>query len=160
MSSEETKEKIVQYMKEHYNATLATCRENKPHAATVSYVNEDLTIYFITGEESTKANDIRANPDVALTIYKDYSDLLETKGLEYAGKAEIIKDPTEVQHVIELLRDKFPNYKALMSEEVLAMFPGYKKAREAGKLGFVVVKVTPKWIRYLDAKTGFETLSF
>ena len=154
----ETKEKVIQYMKDHYNATLATCQENKPHAATVSYVNDDLTIYFAAGVNSMKVKDIRVNPDVALTIYKDYSDLLETKGLEYVGKAEIVEDPAEAQRIIELLIGKFPSYKSVISEQVLAMFPSHKK--ESGKPEMVIVKVTPSWIRYADTKAGYETLSF
>jgi len=153
----ETKEKVIQYLKEHYNATLATCWENKPHAATVSYVSDDLAIYFASGANSMKVKDMRVNSDVALTIYKDYSDLLETKGLEYVGKAEIVEDPAETQRIIELLIGKFPSHKSVISEQVLAMFPSYKK--ELGKPEMVIVKVTPNWIRYADAKAGFETLS-
>jgi nitroimidazol reductase NimA-like FMN-containing flavoprotein (pyridoxamine 5'-phosphate oxidase superfamily) len=159
MENEETKVKVIQHMKDHYNATIATSRENKPHASTVSYVNDGLTIYFGTGEKSLKTEDIRTNPEVALTIYKDYSDLLETKGLEYTGKAEIVEDSTETQRAIDLLMAKFPSYKSIMSEEVLAMFPSHK-AVESGKLGVVIIKVTPKWIRYADAREGYETLSF
>jgi len=105
-----------------------------------------------------KVKDIGVNPDVALTVYKDYSDLLETRGLEYAGKAEVIETPAETRRIIELLMDKFPSYRSIITEQVLSMFPSYKK--EPGKSEFVIIKVTPKWIRYSDAKTGFETLSF
>jgi len=154
----QTEEKIIQYLEEHYNATIATCSQNKPYAATVSYVNQGLTIYFATGVNSMKVRDIQANPDVALTIYKDYSDLLETKGLEYIGKAEVMKDPTGTQRIIKLLIAKFPSYKSIINEKMLAMFPSHK--RESQEPEFVIIAVNPEWVRYADAKTGFETLSF
>ncbi|MDY6796366.1 MAG: pyridoxamine 5'-phosphate oxidase family protein [Actinomycetota bacterium] len=153
----QTEEKIIQYLEEHYNATIATCSQNKPHAATVSYISQGLTIYFAAKANSMKVRDILANPDVALTVYKDYSDLLETKGLEYIGRAEVIRDPTVTQRIIELLMAKFPGYKTIIDENMLDMFPSNRRGSQEPE--FLIIMVNPEWVRYVDAKTGFETLS-
>jgi uncharacterized pyridoxamine 5'-phosphate oxidase family protein len=48
--------------------TLATSAQNKVTARMMSYVNEDLTIYFQTSGNSEKALQIEQNPNIAFAV--------------------------------------------------------------------------------------------
>ena len=145
--NEETKGKIIQYLEGHNILNLATCKEGKPHASTLTYANEGLMLYLATFGESTKIKNIRANPDVALTVGEDYyPEAQKIKGIQYEGEARVLEDQKEVEHALELLGSKFPYLKEM---GLLDLKSGAKTT---------VVKITPKWIRFIDYEKGHETL--
>lgn len=67
---------------------IATVREDGyPQATTVSYVHDELTIYFGCGVSSQKAINIARNSKVSLAINLPYSNWNEIRGLSLAGRA-------------------------------------------------------------------------
>lgn len=64
-----TRNQIISIIDDIGDLTLATMRhDGYPQATTVSYVNNDLTIYFGTTSDSQKAYNIMSNNKVSLTI--------------------------------------------------------------------------------------------
>jgi nitroimidazol reductase NimA-like FMN-containing flavoprotein (pyridoxamine 5'-phosphate oxidase superfamily) len=56
---DEIRRKILKLLDEHRIMTVATLRpDGWPQATTVGYVNEGLTLYFLCGLESQKANNL------------------------------------------------------------------------------------------------------
>jgi general stress protein 26 len=143
-------EEVISFMKKYNFLTLATSREDKPSISTVAYANDGLEIYFEAEEGTEKTQNIKANPNVALLIGGAYpvSDKMERMlkriQLQYEGKAEVVKDAFEIKYADDILRTKFPIYQKTCYSDPLS-------------LGFEVIKITPKRLRYLDER-GRETI--
>lgn len=132
----ELKEIVVEYMEGHNICTLATSKGNIPHASTVEYASDGLTLYFFTSPTSCKIANIKANPKIALTIDEDYPDWMKIKGIQLLGEAEILKG-REIEKAKEVFIKKFP---------FVAQF--------VGELEGVWVKITPTKIYFLDNEKG------
>lgn len=131
---------VLDIMKNHNILTLATLREDGyPQANTVTYANDDLTIYFSTAQDSQKIKNIKNSNKVSLTIDKDYEDWNKIRGLSMAATAEILTNPDEIKKAMNCLVKKFP---------FLAEMP---KPEEP----LAVVKITPKIISVLNYELGF-----
>ena len=89
--------------------TIATIRpDGFPQATTVSFVNDDLTIYFGSDPDSQKTQNIAACNKVSLTINLPYSDWTQIRGLSMAATAERLSTPEEMERVGKLILAKFP----------------------------------------------------
>jgi nitroimidazol reductase NimA-like FMN-containing flavoprotein (pyridoxamine 5'-phosphate oxidase superfamily) len=121
--------------------TLATVREDGyPQATTVSYVNDDLTIYFGCATESQKVVNIARNDRVSLTVNLPYSSWEEIRGVSIGGRADRVSDPREMDRVGELMLRKFPQIAQYAS---------------TGMHGIVVFRIRPEIISVLDYRKGF-----
>jgi nitroimidazol reductase NimA-like FMN-containing flavoprotein (pyridoxamine 5'-phosphate oxidase superfamily) len=57
---EALRSKILEVLRRHHTMTLATIRpDGYPHATTVNYIYDDLTLYFATDATSQKAGNIK-----------------------------------------------------------------------------------------------------
>jgi nitroimidazol reductase NimA-like FMN-containing flavoprotein (pyridoxamine 5'-phosphate oxidase superfamily) len=106
----------------------------------VSYVNDDLTIYFGCAAESQKAANIARNDKVSLTVNLPYSSWGEIRGASIGGRAEQVTDPREIARAGELMLRKFPQIAQYAS---------------TGMDGIVVFRVRPEVISVLDYRKGF-----
>ena len=75
--------------------------EHRPHAVGVLYAAVDWTLYLAVGEGSVKVRNIRANPNVAVSIPVRRYPFAPPMAVQFQGTAEILAgtDP----HVRELL---------------------------------------------------------
>lgn len=87
MTTEELKNNILQFLKEHKEGSLGTCLNDIPRSSPVQYfVGEDLNIYIISaGGEKFKA--IQQNPNVCLLVNTDYINYRQIKGVQVFGRA-------------------------------------------------------------------------
>ena len=86
--NKELRDQIVSIIDDVNDMTIATVREDGfPQATTVSYVNDGLTIYFMTAEDAQKAKNIARNGKVSLTINRDYQNWNEIEGLSMGALA-------------------------------------------------------------------------
>jgi uncharacterized protein YhbP (UPF0306 family) len=100
----------LEYLQAQHTLTLATASAaGLPHAATFVYVNDGLAIYFATLPETRTARFIDQNPAVAFTIDNYQPDWASTKGIQAAGECQVLLNPDEIRHVIELFQQKFPD---------------------------------------------------
>ncbi len=82
---------------ENREIILATSYKDRVTSRTVSFVNKDLKIYFISWEHNKKIRQIANNPRVALTLLN----------IQIEGRAKVLGKPTDYQDVGDLFRAKF-----------------------------------------------------
>ena len=93
-------QEIVSILNDANDLTIATIREDGyPQATTVSYVNDDLTIYFGCAAKSQKAQNIARCAKVSLTINMPYASWKEIRGLSIGGKAQLVTDTEDLDRV-------------------------------------------------------------
>jgi nitroimidazol reductase NimA-like FMN-containing flavoprotein (pyridoxamine 5'-phosphate oxidase superfamily) len=137
----EIRRKIVELLDQHRLMTIATNRpDGWPQATTVGYVNDGLTIYFLCGPQSQKAQNLERDNRVSLTIDHDTDDPMAITGLSMAALTYPVLDPAEQAKAIYLLGTRYPEYAALpmpKAEEIL------------------IVRIVPKVVSVLDYSKGF-----
>lgn len=84
---------------------IATCHDNIPHVAPVSYVFEDGAFYFATDLETRKLENIRKNGRIALVI--DVYSSVGNKAVCVQGRAEIIERGKEFARLYKMFHEKF-----------------------------------------------------
>jgi len=101
---------VVQYLKNHQYANMATIHATdpmQPHVSTVAYVNDGLNLYFVTSSKTHKVVNIEKNNKVALTIDEDEPDWMKLTGLQIEGKASQVK-AEDISPIFEIYAEKFP----------------------------------------------------
>ena len=135
--------KILKLLDTHRIMSLATLRpDGWPQATTVGYVNKGLTLYFLCGPDSQKAQNLAKDDRVSLTIDHDTPDIMAITGLSMAARARAVTDLAEVNELLQLLPKKYPEY-------TVAPIP-MPKAEEVR-----VFRLTPVVISVLDYAKGF-----
>lgn len=82
------RKKIMTLLDQHRNMTVATLRpDGWPQATTVGYANDGLTLYFLCGPDSQKAENLARDDRVSLTIDHDTPQVMEITGLSMAAHA-------------------------------------------------------------------------
>lgn len=137
-----TRQFVLNIIDHAKDMTLATVRpDGYPQATTVSYANDGLTLYVGIGKDSQKANNIRRNNKVSLTINVDYPDWEHIKGLSMGGIAELVAEPEEVKRASDCMRQRFPQ---------LADWNDSQQADDV-----VFLKIAPQVISVLDYEKRF-----
>ena len=83
-------------------AVLATSSaRNRPHAVGLLYAAVDLTLYFLVGENTIKARNVREHPDVAVCIPVRKYPFSPPMAVQFQGTGEVLApdDP----HITSLL---------------------------------------------------------
>jgi nitroimidazol reductase NimA-like FMN-containing flavoprotein (pyridoxamine 5'-phosphate oxidase superfamily) len=141
MVTEALRDQIISIIDDVQDMTIATVREDGyPQATTVSYVNEGLTIYFGTTEDTQKAGNIARNNKVSLTIDREYGTWDEIESLSMGGIATLVTDPEEQQKAGKLFLEKFPQVAEYFSMETE---------------NAVLFRIEPEVISVLDYSKGF-----
>jgi nitroimidazol reductase NimA-like FMN-containing flavoprotein (pyridoxamine 5'-phosphate oxidase superfamily) len=100
---------VLEYLRKEATLTVATAtRGGVPHAATMVYVADGITLYFCAWPESTTARNIAQNPAVAFTVDEYAADWTQTRGVQGAGECQVVLSAAEVKRVVELFRARFP----------------------------------------------------
>ena len=90
------RKQILSLLDEHRVMTLATLRpDGWPQATTVGYVNEGMTLYFLCGLDSQKAQNLARDNRVSLTIDHDTPNIMAITGLSMAAHAFPVTDRAE-----------------------------------------------------------------
>ena len=135
-----TRRKVLDVFASHRIMTVATNRpDGWPQATTVGYASDGLTLYFFCAVDSQKAANIARDDRISLTIDSDKSDPMAIRGVSMGARACVVNDRAEVAKAINLLLQKYPEYKA-MSPDMSAMR---------------LMRITPELISLLDYSKGF-----
>jgi pyridoxamine 5'-phosphate oxidase-like protein len=138
---EAIRRKILELLDQHRLMTVATNRpDGWPQATTVGYVNDGLRIYFLCSGQSQKAQNLKRDKRLSLTIDHDTSDPTAITGLSMAAVAEPVTDSVEVGKAMGLLGARYPEYAALPMPKMPE---------------FLIFRVAPKVISVLDYTKGF-----
>lgn len=122
------KKNILEFIKKHKLAVLATVGEVAPESSVLEFgETDDLEIILDMFDSSRKYKNMKANPNVSLVIGWD-----EDITVQYEGVAEELSGEEKI---------KYQN---------LYWVKNPKAKRWADREGIVYFKVIPKWIRYSD----------
>lgn len=102
--------------------------DGMPHVVPVCHVVRDGRIYFASDSDARKVHNLRANPQVAVTVDVYTEDWGRLAGVLVQGRARLIERGPEFRRIRRWLYEKYPQY----PEEA---------ALEEGES--VVVEVTP-----------------
>ena len=130
---------VVEYLRSQNTLSLATATPSGlPHAATMVYVGDGITLYFCTRPDSTTAQNVAHNPSVAFTIDEYSVDWSKTKGIQGAGECQILLAPADIKRVLGLFRERFP----FLSEK--------------GNANVSFYRIVPTELQYIDNAAGGE----
>jgi general stress protein 26 len=116
-------EEKINFLREHHTIVLATSRDDKVTARTVSYATEGLEFYILSWDHHEKIEQIKENPNVALA-----RDNISIKGVaEILGKPLDEKSRTGAEAIKNKRSKEF---------EIFSRTPG-----------MIMVKVTPSYIK-------------
>jgi uncharacterized protein len=146
--SDELKQQFLDYLKSHNTMTLATCAGDLPWAATVFYASDELRLYFFSAPDSRHAQNLSANPRVAVTIQEDYKNWRKIKGIQLEGKVALVDGVLEKAKAMAIYAGKYPEVIKLFTDPASGLF--YK--------AFLKVKfycVSPERAFFIDNEQGF-----
>jgi general stress protein 26 len=136
------KDFVIRVIEGAQDLTLATVRpDGFPQATTVSFAHDGLTLYVGIGRHSQKANNIRQNNKVSLTINLPYTDWREIRGLSMSALAEVLDDPEAIATAQDCLMRRFPQVQEWGGPDM------------AAEVAFL--RITPQLISVLDYSKGF-----
>lgn len=101
----------------------------QPHLVPVCHVVSGGKIYFASGDDGRKVENLRGNPQLALTVDLYSDDWSHLKGVMVQGTATLIERGPRFRKIRDLLYTKYPQYR-----REAALSPSDS----------VVVEVTPK----------------
>jgi len=132
LSPNELKQKIIGFLREHKEGSLATCMNNIPRSSPVQYfLGDDLNIY-IQSAGGEKFNAIRQNPNVCLLVNTEYINYRKIKGVQIFGTATTSLDDER-----------------LFAEALRHCPEPWLMNSEGNKLN--IIKIVPTEIVYLDS---------
>ncbi|ALC83768.1 MULTISPECIES: pyridoxamine 5'-phosphate oxidase family protein [Bacillus] len=96
MTQEQIKQKVLDVLENHKVGSLATVIDGKPHSRYMTFFNEGLTLFTPTSEDTHKAEEIEANPNVHVLLgYDDngFGDAyVEFSGIAKFNSSKELKD--------------------------------------------------------------------
>lgn len=111
MSAKETMNEVI---RSHNLVHIATIDSGgMPCLRGVDYAagDKENILYFVTGKDSRKVEQMAANSRIAFAIDHDcptWNDMAKVKYIKGAGTAVVVNDPAEIQTAFGLLIKKFP----------------------------------------------------
>lgn len=132
MTTEELRESVLEFLKEHKEGSLGTCLNNIARSSPVQYfVDDNLNIYIISaGGEKFRA--IESNPNVCLLVNTGYINYRQIKGVQVFGKATT---SLEDKNLFDEAKKHYPDPYQLEHE----------------KRELKLIKIKPTEIVYLDS---------
>ncbi|MBI3079278.1 MAG: pyridoxamine 5'-phosphate oxidase family protein [Deltaproteobacteria bacterium] len=148
--AEALRETILAYMREHNVLSLAVAGEDGPWAASLFYVNDGLTLYFLSDPLARHGQAVARDPRVAATINEDYREWKEIKGIQMEARCELVTSEAERLRAMALYIKKYPFVAAFFSPASLLS----KTIREkVGKVKLYRLQVERVW--FIDNEKGF-----
>ena len=113
---------IQRFILAHVVARLATSgRDGQPHVIPFCYAFDGEHFYFVvdekpkrhTGKPLKRVRNILENPQVALVIDDYVDDWTQLAYVLVNGTAAVVEDENEYARVLELLRERYPQYRLM-----------------------------------------------
>ncbi|HEV8712030.1 MAG TPA: TIGR03668 family PPOX class F420-dependent oxidoreductase [Candidatus Binatia bacterium] len=115
-------EPVRRFILSHVVARLATAsKAGQPHVIPFCYAFDGEWFYFVvdekpkrhTGRPLKRVRNILENPQVALVIDDYVDDWTQLAYVLVNGTAAVVEDENEYARVLELLRDRYPQYRLM-----------------------------------------------
>ncbi|MDR2599537.1 MAG: pyridoxamine 5'-phosphate oxidase family protein [Oscillospiraceae bacterium] len=91
-------DEIVILLEGIQTVVLATCADGRVTARTMNFVNDELTIYFQTSENGSKAEQIRENSNVAIAV----------DNIQIEAMAHFTTDVRKIEFCSTMYKSKYP----------------------------------------------------
>ena len=99
---------LVQWQRVCRVATVDARR--RPHTVPVCHVLADGKLYFASGKDARKMRNLRAVPNVAVTVDLYADDWTQLKGVMIQGTAKLIEKGPRFRGIRKWLYAKYPQY--------------------------------------------------
>ncbi len=130
---------VLSYLDGQRTLTLATAtRAGVPRATTLTYVNVGGNVYVWTRPETTTARQMEENPVVSFAIDEYADDWRDTKGIQGAGEARVVLNPSELDKVVGLFGEKYPALAGALGS------------------GVSIFRITPRELQFIDNANAGE----
>ena len=131
-------QELLQFLRSHDVAALASIKENKAYASTIYYfVEDDLRFYFLTRNGTLKFTNLRENGGVGLVI----TDQQTLQTVQVQGIAKEVDYSKEYQTTVKKFTDQLAKSgKEWEKIPINHITSGY----------YAFVQITPTWIRWTD----------
>jgi uncharacterized protein YhbP (UPF0306 family) len=130
---------VLEYLKAEATLTLATStRTGVPHAATMVYVADGITLYFCTRPDSTTARNVAQNPAVAFTVDEYSANWSETRGVQGSGECQVLLNAADIKRVVGLFRER------------------YSFLSETSTANVSVYRIVPSELRFIEGTAGTD----
>jgi len=100
-------QRIIGFLNDRPVANLATIEGSRPNVSAVEFVNDGLTLYFVSIPKTQKVVNLAENPAVALTVNGPAHSRHEVLGVQFYGRAQPVLDPAATEHIKTRFFDKF-----------------------------------------------------
>ena len=148
------KDLVVRLLNEHRVMAIATNRpDGWPQATMVGYVNDVFMLYCFVARNSQKYANVLRDPRVSIAIGTDAPRPIDIKGLSLAGRASVVTDLSERDHVAKLRLRRFPEY-ADLPPPVLREGPSQRISSDPTE-GVILLRIAPEIISVLDYSKAF-----
>lgn len=138
-------ETAVEILSRARDATLASTREDgTPHASTIWFINNGLTVDFAIAIDSQKAHNIQHDDHVALAVKLPYEDWNDIRGVTISARARFVRDPEELERISKTLMAKYPALSTIIAAPLTLPWPG-----------MIFVACDPSAFSMLDYSQGF-----
>lgn len=125
--------------------TFASIRpDGTPHASTVNFASNGLTVYFAVAIDCQKACNIQHCSRVAFTANTPYRNWREIRGLSVDGVARLVTGVEELSLASALLQQKYPEFASIIQDPAQLPWPG-----------MLFIRCDPVHVALLDYTRGF-----
>ncbi|MGR5502011.1 pyridoxamine 5'-phosphate oxidase family protein [Vibrio sp. DNB22_10_4] len=137
---------INNFLSDHSTLSLASCQDNLPWSSDLFYVHDHkLNLYFISNSNTQHALNIARNPNVSVSISKQYEEWQKIKGIQIIGKVDVISG-TERILAIKNYSKKFSFVSSIRNKQVDLL-----KLISNSQL----YRISPIYLKYMDNTTKF-----
>jgi uncharacterized protein YhbP (UPF0306 family) len=151
MEQAELRKAVLGYLESHHTLSLATVGDGcLPHAATLFYVNKDLTIYFVSSPASRHGLNVAQNAQVSATIDEDYDCWRLIKGIQLEGRVKTVGGIWENGRLALSFVKKFPDVADFFSAPQKLGEKIFSKVE-----GVRFYELIPSRIHFIDNERGF-----
>ena len=135
-------QKVLDYLQTHNVVTLATQGAQGLWAAAVFYVNDGLTLYFLSAPHTRHSQNIATDATISATIQEDYHQWEAIKGIQLEGRCSLLEGEAR-EAAITLYATKFP----IIGPEAPPQI-----AKAMSKIGWY--KIVPEKMYFIDNSLG------
>jgi general stress protein 26 len=100
-------QRILDFLRERPIANLATVEGQRPNVSAVEFVNDGLTLYFVSIPKTQKVVNLAENPAVALAVNGADRGRDEVMGVQYYGRARAVTDEAVIESIKTRFFDKY-----------------------------------------------------
>ncbi len=113
--------KAINYIENTKYVILATTgKDGVPRLRTLaSFANDGLKIYFSTGKNTGKVQQIASNPNVSVLVQQEGQEIPSFKSVTLIGKAALLVGGKEHDEAVKLLSSKNPRFREKVEKGLL-----------------------------------------